>query len=949
MKKLILFLSAASFLAVPFKTMAQAKLVEKVTKKGDEIVIPYEKYVLPNGLTVIIHEDKSDPMVHVDVTYHVGSAREELGKSGFAHFFEHMMFQGSDNVGDEQHFKIITEAGGTLNGTTNRDRTNYYETVPANQLEKMLWLESDRMGFLLDAVTQEKFEIQRATVKNERGQNYDNRPYGLLNEVASKNLYPYGHPYSWLTIGYIEDLNRVNVGDLKNFFLRWYGPNNAVLTIGGDVDKKQTLEWVNKYFGSIPRGEECTPAQFPLPVLDKDRYVTMVDNYAKVPMIRIVFPSTKRYSKEEPAFDCLADVLGGGKNSVLYKNLVKTGLASSANAYNYTSELSGEFTINVTPFPGKSLAEIEKAVMVSINEINQRGISDEDVTKFVNSMESQLIYGLESLSGKVSTLAANYTFTKDANYLVKEIESYRKLNKAEVMKVYKKDIENAKKLVVSVVTLNDSLNQATLPNYNVDTTVGYLDIDYGYEGLKYNKAKDNFDRTEMPGAGKAPVVTVPKYYEGKVAESIKSIGTTTTETPIVTAIIKLKGGSFLDPKDKTGLASLFTAMLNEDTKNYTAEAFAEALDKLGSSISISAGNEDINIQVRSLKKNLDATLALLDERIMHPAFNEEDFARTQKRTIESIKSATTRPAYVASVVYESLMYAPTSPLGRNATPETIANITLEDIKNFYKQSMSRNNAEIIVVGDIKEAEVKTKFNFLSKLSNQAISFPAKADLAKANPATKKGVVYIVDIPNAAQTEFRIGTLTGVTYDYDGDYYKSTIVNYPLGGAFNSRLNLYLREEKGWTYGARSGFSANKYTGSFNFSGGIKADATDSALVDVLKIIENYKVNGIKPEELAFTKNAMTNIEALKYETGAQKAGFLSLIQNYNLPSNFKMKQQKVLDDMTVPTLNANANKLIPNVNTYIILLVGDKAKIAETIKNNGFTIVELDKQGNLVK
>jgi len=245
MKQKLLMLNVLVML-VSGAVFAQAKpayrtgrLVEKVTRKGDELVIPYEKYVLPNGLTLIVHEDHSDPIAHIDVTYHVGSAREEIGKSGFAHFFEHMMFQGSDHVGDDQHFKIVSSSGGTLNGTTNTDRTNYFQTVPSNQLEKMLWLEADRMGFLLDAVTQKKFENQRSTVKNERGERYDNVPYGLLFEEISKNLYPYGHPYSWLTIGYVEDLDRVNVNDLKNFFLRWYGPNNATLTVGGDVSADQ--------------------------------------------------------------------------------------------------------------------------------------------------------------------------------------------------------------------------------------------------------------------------------------------------------------------------------------------------------------------------------------------------------------------------------------------------------------------------------------------------------------------------------------------------------------------------------------------------------------------------------------------------------------------------------------------------------------------------------------
>lgn len=936
--------STASVLYAPNFSFGQAKLVETVTKKGDEIVIPYEKYVLPNGLTVILHEDHSDPLVHVDVTYHVGSAREEIGKSGFAHFFEHMMFQGSDNVADEQHFKIITEAGGTLNGTTNRDRTNYFETVPANQLEKMLWLEADRMGFLLDAVTQEKFEIQRATVKNERGQRYDNQPYGLLNEVASKNLYPYGHPYSWLTIGYIEDLNRVNVQDLKNFFLRWYGPNNAVLTIGGDFNKKQTLAWIEKYFGSIPRGAEVAPATYPLPVLANDRFITMSDNYAKVNMLRIVFPSVKSYDNDEAALDCLADIFGRGKNSLLYQNLIKSGLASQANCYNYTSELAGEFTINVTPFPGKSLEEMYKVVRQTLEDFEKRGVTDNDVDKYISKIEAQTIYRLESVSGKVSRLAAFHTFTGNANYLPTYLKQNTTITKEDVKRVYEKYIKNKPALVLSVASKNDPDNIVAKQNFTVSED-GYKAPDYGYEGLVYNKAKDNFDRSKMPKEGSPIVIKAPKVWKSKFG-SMNVIGTETDEIPVVNIILGFRGGSYMERKEQAGIAELFAIMMQEGTQNYTSEEFSAALEQLGSSITIKSSNDETIVQVSCLKKNLDATIKLLEERLLRYNFTQEDFDRNKKRVIQNLNNAMNRPAYIASNVFPKLIYEETAIKSFSATEETLKNITLEDVRFFGQNNFSTFEGEVVVVGDIAEKEIMEKLAFINtKISSHPVYIPRADKLAQPSVIEKGKVVYYVDIPGAAQTEFRIGVVTGVTYDPLGQSYKNTITNYPLGGAFNSRLNIYLREEKGWTYGARSGFISDKYSGYFIFSGGIKAEATDSALTDVLRIINEYKSKGATTEELLFTKNAISLSEALKYETGMKKAGFLSNILTYNLPTDYTTKQNEILKNMQLKDLNEVAKNYIPNNSDLVILLVGDKKNIVEQATAKGFKTVELDKYG----
>jgi len=926
---------------------AQTRLVEKVARKGDEIIIPYEKYVLPNGLTLIVHEDHSDPMVHVDVTYHVGSAREEIGKSGFAHFFEHMMFQGSDNVADEQHFKIVTQSGGTLNGTTNRDRTNYFETVPVNQLEKALWLEADRMGFLLDAVTQRKFEIQRSTVKNERGQNYDNRPYGLQGENMAKNLYPYGHPYSWLTIGYLEDLNRSDVNDLKNFFLRWYGPNNATLTVGGDVKPAEVVKLVEKYFGSIPTGPKVEPVKVSPVQLDKNRYVSYVDNYARASQLRITYPTVREYHPDAPALSLLAQLLGGGnRNAVFYETMIKPQKALQAFASNQTSELAGEFSISVTPYTGKSLAEMEKLVDEAFAAFEQRGVSQEDVDRFKIAFESRTINSLGSVSGKVSALAAFQTFAGNPNMIRTMFDTYAKLTKEDVMRVYQQYIKGRHRVVLSTLAKGQEALIAAADNYSIDTTQ-YVKPDYGYAGLKYVKAKDNFDRKQMPGNGANPVVKLPQFWRKDLPGGTKVIGTENNELPTVTLSISIPGGHLLQANqlDKAGLAAFFARMMNEDTKNYTAEQFSLELQKIGSSINIGSGTDAIVFNVQTLKKHLDRTLELLQERMFRPQFNEEDFARLKKQALEGVKQSKSQPAAVATAVFAKLNYGPNHILStpESGTETTIPNLQLADIQHYYDNYMTSMGAKIVVVGDMKEGEILPKLAFMNKLPNKKVNLP------KIDPAPKvdKTKVYLVDVPKAAQTEFRVGYATGLKYDATGDYYKNYLMNFPLGGAFNSRINLNLREDKGWTYGARSNFSGDAYTGEFGFSSGIRADATDSALVEVMKELKDYAANGPSDEEMDFLKNAVGQRDALAYETGIQKAAFIRRILDYNLPANYVEQQAKILKGMTKEQMKALAQKAL-QPEKMNILLVADKQRVLESVKKLGYEIVELDADGKPV-
>ncbi|MDF2437490.1 MAG: peptidase [Bacteroidota bacterium] len=922
---------------------AQPKLIEKVTRKGSELVIPYEKYQLPNGLTVIIHEDHSDPVVYTDVTYHVGSAREQEGRSGFAHFFEHMMFQGSEHVGDEQHFKIVTEAGGTLNGTTNTDRTNYFEVMPSNQLETALWLESDRMGFLLDSVTQRKFEVQRETVKNERGQNYDNRPYGIAGERINAALYPPSHPYSWLTIGYIEDLNRVDVNDLKKFFLRWYGPNNATLTVAGDVKVADVLKYAEKYFGSIPKGAEVKAQTVKPVILDKDRYISYEDNI-RLPQLSIVFPTVPSYHKDEAALDVLADILGGSKSSVFYKNFVKSQMAQSAGIYHGTQELAGTFNIQIRTTQDKTLAQMDSLANVSFKDFEKNGVTEDDIKKFKASVEAQLINSLASVQGKGATLASYQTFTGNPNYIVKEVERYQNVTKEDVLRVYNTYIKNKYAVKLSVYPKGKSTLVAKADNYTPPVRNTTAVEGEEYKSLVYNKAKDNFDRTKRPLASGNPVIVPPDYWTEKFDNDLKIIGAKTTEIPSVTIQLSIESGHRFEDIKKAGISGVTAALMNEGTAKYTAEEIAQKLDRLGSSVNVYSGSENIVMSVSSLTKNLDSTLAIAQEILLHPRFDQGDFERVKKQRLESIANQSTQATTIANNVFSHLLYGADHNMGISSlgTKETVEGITLDDVKKFYAENITPHVASAVVVGDIEKDAALAKLSFLKKWEGNKILRKREPAL----PGIDKTRIYLVNKEKAPQSEIRMGYMS-LPYDATGDYYKATLANYTLGGAFNSRINLNLREQHGYTYGARSGYSGTKFAGPYTASAGVRGNATDSSVVEFLKEIKKFADNGITNEELMFTKNSIGQGEALKYETPQQKAGFMGRILDYNLPKDFVEKQNTILKNITAEEINAIAKNRLA-YNNMIILVVGDKAKIYDGLVKLGYEVVELDTDGNPV-
>ena len=923
-------------------------LIETVSAgNSDDVIIPYKKYQLDNGLTVVLHEDKSDPLVHVDVTYHVGSGREEPGRSGFAHFFEHMLFQGSENVADEEHFKIITEAGGTLNGTTNSDRTNYFETVPSNQLEKMLWLEADRMGFFLDAVTQEKFEVQRETVKNERGQRVDNRPYGLLWERVGEAMYPEGHPYSWSTIGYLEDLDRADLNDLKKFFLEWYGPNNAVVTIGGDFDTEQTLEWVKTYFGTIPAGPEQADPVYEEVTLEEDRYISLEDN-VQLPLLYMAWPTVHANHPDEAPLDVLMNIMGEGQTSILYKNVQKPGFAVQASAGHGCREISCSFSALVVANPAKvqKLSEMETIIRDSFSEFETRGVLDDDLTRVKSSIVSGLIYGLESVSGKISQLAAYETFRDNPNGIGDDIARYENVTKEDVMRVYNQYIKDQNAVIMSIVPKGkpEMIARAdTWQRYErtIPDTSGEAD-DFTWQRPP---DPEGLDRSQVPPSGPNPVIKVPDTYEFAVGDGIEVLGAQNTEVPTTTISLRIKAAQSHESIDKLGLASLTAGLMNEATLQRSAEEISNELDKLGSSVSFSSGDTFTTMRIRTLTKNLDDTIAIAVERLTAPKFSSEDFERDKANAIQGIKANRKEANVTASNLFNKLMYGQdnATAFASIGTEETVNSITLDNVKAFYATHYSPKIADIVAVSDLDEAAMKTALTPLSNWSGGDVPTSTLNDF----PNLEAGTLYFVDKPGAAQSEIRIGK-RAMPFDATGEYYKAGLMNYALGGAFNSRINLNLREDKGYTYGARSFFSGDEKAGWYRAGAGVRADATAASVVEFVNEINSYQADGITEDELTFTKSAIGQRDARAYETPRQKLGFLSRMATYDLKTSFVDEQNDILANMTKAEINALADKHL-KLDEMIMVIVGDKATVMDEVTALGYNVTEVDADGNLVE
>lgn len=945
MKKM---LYKSMFLLLVATFFAACNQGNQTTEETEKLSIEFEKYELANGLDVILHQDKSDPIVSVAIQYGVGSNREKTGRTGFAHLFEHMLFQESENVPQDQFFKKIQDAGGTLNGGTWKDGTVYFEVVPKNAMEMVLWLESDRMGYLINTVTESAFYNQQEVVQNEKRQSYDNRPYGHTNWMLDKNLYPEGHPYHWQVIGELVDLQNATVDDVREFYDRFYGPNNATLVLAGDFETEEAKAMIEKYFGEIKRRQEVEPLQAQPVILPEAKRLYHEDNFAQAPQLNMLWPTVEQYTADAYALNYLGEILSSGKKAPLYKVLVKEKeLTSNTTAYNSSQEIAGDFQIRITANDGVDLDDVEAGIQEAFDLFEKEGVTDKDIERIKAGLETSFYNGISSVLGKARQLSDYNIFTGDPGFIEKDIENIKKVTKEDVMRVYQKYIKDKPYVMTSFVPKGQlSLITENSEMFQVVEEEIKENVEKVVEDAKVEvvKTPTNFDRSIEPVQGPAPELNIPTSWTAQLPNGMQVYGIEQNEIPTVNFSLVIEGGHLLDDMNKNGVANLISELMMEGTANKTPEQLEEEIEMLGASIRMYTRNESIVIQGNTLARNFDKTMDLVKEIILEPRWDEEEFARIKTATINQIKRSAADPGTVARNVYNKLLY------GENhifsyptiGDEESVSSLTVDDLKAFYNKNFSPSISNFHVVGSIDKDET------LKNLESIAATWKAKEVTVPEYSASNnrdRSSLYFVDIPDAKQSVINIGYIS--LSRTDKDFYPAEVMNYKLGGSFSGNVNLVLREEKGFTYGARSGFSGGKVPGTFTASSNVRTNTTGESVAIFRDEIAKYK-EGISQEDLDFTKNALIKSNARRFETQYSLLGMLQERSAYKLPANYIEDEEAVIKNMTVEEHKTLANKYLDE-SKMAYLVVGDATTQFPQFKKMGFDEVMLvDKDGEEV-
>lgn len=921
-------------IAAVFILMSLMTTMAFAQKNSDKLPkLQYKEFRLKNGMRVIMHVDKSTPIVAVNLWYHVGSKNEVVGRTGFAHLFEHMMFQGSKNYNDD-YFKPLQEAGANINGSTNADRTNYFEVLPSNFLELALFMEADRLGGLLDAMTQEKLDNQRDVVKNERRQRYDNQPYGTAFEKISELIYPKDHPYNWTTIGSLTDLSNASMDDVKAFFRQYYVPNNTSLVIAGDFDPKQAKKWVEKYFGPIPAGNPITRPNPADPKIDGEMRKTYEDS-VQLPRLYMVWHTVRDSHPDQEALDMLQFILSAGRGSRLQSNLVfGKQLAQDAFAGHNSREIAGTFQIVSTARPQKTLEEIEKEINAEIERIKKEPPTAEEMARALNVIESQTIFGIQTVLGKADQMNSYATFSGKPDGFQNDLDRYRKVTPADVQRVANTYL-NSNRLVMSFVPRKArAASQQNSPDNTPTST-----------NAKKDAPKKDYS-ANLPKPGPDPSFNLPTIDKRKLSNGMNVWIVKQSELPIVSMNMVLNAGATADPQDRAGLASTTASLMNTGTKNRSAVDIANQLQSIGVNIGANANWDSANVTMQSLTKNLDKALEIYADIVKNPTFPENELETLRRRTQVGLLQRKDNPNAISGVVYNRLLYGKDHPYGKSVTLDenSVKTVTRAEIERFYSTFYRPNNAALIVVGDTDANTIIPKleaaFGDWKPADVPAISVPGGSSQNNSG-------IFIVDKPGAAQSVVSIGQV-GVSRD-NPDYFPLLVMNSILGGQSSARVNMNLREDKGYTYGARTGWSFRRGAGPFEASADVQTAVTKESVVEFMK-----ELNGIRgsipvtPAELEYNKQSIIRRFPQGFETVGQISGQLANLVIYGLNDSYFNEYIRKVNAVTLEDVNRVANKYL-TPDKMAILIVGDRNVIEPKLREIdgwGKNIRLLDGEGN---
>jgi zinc protease len=883
--------------------------------------IPYEKFVLSNGLTVIVHEDHKAPIVAINVWYHVGSKNEKPGKTGFAHLFEHLMFNGSENFNDD-YFQALERVGATdLNGTTNEDRTNYFQNVPVSALDTVLWLESDRMGHLLGSIDKAKLDEQRGVVQNEKRQG-ENEPYSLSDELITKAVFPASHPYSHTVIGSMEDLNAASLDDVKEWFKTYYGPANAVVVIAGDIDAKTARAKVEKYFGEIPPGPPVAHFnKWVAPRTGEQRQIAQ----DRVPQARLykVWNVPGLGTADNDHLLLLSDVLVSDKASRLYKRLVyDEQIATDVGAFLDQREIGSLFIVQVTAKPGGDLAAIEKAVNEEMQKVFATAPAQDELERVRTQTFAQFIRGAERIGGfggKSDILARSQVFGGSPDSYQQSLNRMAAATTA--------DLQSAGKRWLSDGAY--TLEIVPYPSYQASQTAA--------------------DRKQMPKPGEGPEPKFPAMQRAKLSNGMEVIVAERHSVPVVNMSLLLDAGFAADQFAQPGTATLAMNMLDEGTKAKNSIEISKELASLGATLGTGSNLDTSTVALSTLKTTLDRALNLYSDVILNPAFPQSDFERLKKLQIAAIQREKSQPIQMALRVFPKLLYGPAhaygNPYSGSGTEESVAKLTREDLMKFHATWFKPNNATLLVVGDTTLAEIQPKLEALFAGWKGA---PVPQKNIATTPLPDKQVVYLVDKPGAIQSVILAGVLAPPKSNPDELSIES--MNTVLGGAFISRLNMNLRENKHWSYGAGSFLPAARGQRIFLVYAPVQTDKTKESAMEITSELRGIlKDRLITADELSMAKSNLTQALPGLWETNSAVGQAIKEIVEFRLTPDYYSTYAGKVKALTVTNLNEAAVKVVRPEN-LVWVIVGDREKIEKGIRELNIGEVRLiDADGNLIK